>query len=341
MITYQRTSWYGIGYLFQLKGSVFPRCFPACVFAGTFNGLVAGGYIDMTGGGGDGDASGWLSHPYTFQLVGIVFGYLMVTRINMSYARYWEGVTMVKNMHSKWADACGQIIAFDRSLSTETNLTSDPFCCHIVRLFSQMSAMATMRLHIVEPGESILFEEMKGKHPSRIHLPNLTKKGAKSASKSSVRVAPEASGTPLDRDKTEKQLELDLAVQSNAELGSVAHAAANYQSHGGDAKKEKNRAEKVSELAEGITAPERDLLLAAPCPVFATAQRIQRAIVTRLHAGGMRAPPPIISRIFQEVSNGCVLLVTLLALSLRKALDRSLKGVPSPPTFASHQVAFL
>ena len=118
-----------------------------------------------------------LSHPYTFQLVGLIFGYLTVYRINISYLRYWEGVTMVKNMHSKWADACGQVISFDRSLSAECDLTSDDFVCHIVRLFSQMSAMATMRLHIVEPGESVLFEAIGARdaHESRLKPLRATK----------------------------------------------------------------------------------------------------------------------------------------------------------------------
>ena len=48
----------------------------------------------------------WLNEAYGMQLLGIVFGYLCVTRINMSYARYWEGVTQVKTMHSKCAPPC-------------------------------------------------------------------------------------------------------------------------------------------------------------------------------------------------------------------------------------------
>ena len=40
------------------------------------------------------------------------------------------------------------------------------------------------------------------------------------------------------------------------------------------------------------------------CPVLGTMQRIIRAISTRHKAGGVRAPAPIVSRIFQELSNG-------------------------------------
>lgn len=62
--------------------------------------------------------------------------------------------------------------------------------------------------------------------------------------------------------------------------------------------------QKGKELIQGLTTREIAFLAAAPEPVFATAMRIQRSIITRMHAGGMQAPPPIISRIFQEVSNG-------------------------------------
>ena len=92
---------------------------------------------------------------------------------------------------------------------------------------------------------------------------------------------------------------------SNKDLNAVAMAASKYQvAHASGHLVHRKRAEEIEELASGISKHERELLLAAPCPVFATAQRIQRSIVTRLHAGGMRAPPPIVSRIFQEVSSG-------------------------------------
>ena len=95
-------------------------------------------------------------HPYAFQLFGIVFGYLTVARLNWSYNRYWEGVTHIKVMHSKWADAATQVLAFDRLDDSSTSIADDPFCRHIVRLFSQLSALATMRLHVeseLKPGK--------------------------------------------------------------------------------------------------------------------------------------------------------------------------------------------
>merc|ERR1719446_686236 len=82
----------------------------------------------------------WLNNNYAISLLGVVFGYLCVTRINMSYSRYWEGVTQVKTMHSKWADACAQCIIFDRSRDPALDLRHEPFSRHLIRLFSQLSA---------------------------------------------------------------------------------------------------------------------------------------------------------------------------------------------------------
>ena len=66
----------------------------------------------------------------------------------LTKACQYLGVTQVKTMHSKWADAAGQCLNFDRLQQPHCDLRDEPFCRHLVRLFSQLSAMATMRLHI-------------------------------------------------------------------------------------------------------------------------------------------------------------------------------------------------
>eukprot|EP00966_Prymnesium_polylepis_P305260 7053990-Prymnesium_polylepis.1 len=50
-------------------------------------------------------------------------------------------------MYSKWADACTQILAFDRLDDIAVDISGEPFCKHIVNLFVQLSALATVRLH--------------------------------------------------------------------------------------------------------------------------------------------------------------------------------------------------
>ena len=325
MKQYQRTEWYGFGYVFQWYGSILPRCVPITVVAVVFNWLVHKRHIPLWED--KMAAHDALAHPYTFQVVGLMFASFTIYRINISYNRYWEGVTMVKNMHSKWADACGQVISFDRSRSSQCDLTSDPFCCHVVRLFSQMSAMATMRLHVVEPGESMLFENMEPVSAAQGRLKPLEKArtstrigGAANEKKPACRVSKIApagvcqtksphehapAGDSLAAPAGDSLAALAKEEKAREALGSVAEVANLHKSDGHLKRgKSKSKHEKMQELAAGISPAERRLLQAAPCPVFATAQRIQRAIITRHHAGGMVAPPPIVSRIVQEISNG-------------------------------------
>jgi len=321
MINYTRSSYYGLTYLFRIQGSVVPRSLMGTAVACIINWMIFEEIIPLPGSSSDDRSNGLIAHPYTFQVMGLIFGYLSVYRIQVSYLRYWEGVTMVKNMHSKWADACGQVIAFDRSKSSETDVTTDPFCVHIVRLFSQMSAMATMRLHVVDAGESLYFDAVEAATSSRLApLGNSVSKSTKNLIKGklgrSSKVEPDEHKKKNQHHLNDLPVHAGESLSSVTALGNVHEVARKHNEHmvsnkrGGSISgsfslsRSPTVAEKVHELSGGIAPAERRLLLKAPCPVFATAQRIQRAITTRLNAGGMCAPPPIVSRIFQEISNG-------------------------------------
>ena len=57
--------------------------------------------------------SEFLHHPYPHQITSVMIGFMMVFRVQLSYQRYWEGIAMLYNMHTKWHDASIQIVAFD------------------------------------------------------------------------------------------------------------------------------------------------------------------------------------------------------------------------------------
>ena len=120
------------------------------------------------------------------RVFGIVFGFLCVARLNICYSRYWEGVTHVKMMHSKWSDAAAQAVAFDRVKSPDCDLTSEPFCHHLVHLFSQLSALATMELHVNKSGmasSGIQMEWLRREH-SGSGLGEDSFKGSRTSSRS-------------------------------------------------------------------------------------------------------------------------------------------------------------
>ena len=94
------------------------------------------------------------------QLFGLVFGYLSIARLNISYNRYWEGATELHVLHSKWADAASQTLAFDRIDDAREDI-SDDFCMHIVRLFSQFSAVATAMLHLTPAEQQAMWNHLE------------------------------------------------------------------------------------------------------------------------------------------------------------------------------------
>jgi len=231
MIFYERTNWYGLSYLLVLHGSLLPRLLPATAVGGVIGGITSAGLLD--GPLGMDVAKDLFEHPYSFQLFGIVFGYLCIARLNISYQRYWEGVSQVKIMYSKWADACTQILAFDRLDDIAVDISGEPFCKHIVNLFVQLSALATVRLH----AETIDF-------------------------------------------RNEHEMDADYEKLCRGEL-------AGYE----DIKFEQD---------------EILFLRRSTDRVHCQVGRINRSITSRQYAGGLKAPPPIVSRVFQEISNGMV-----------------------------------
>ena len=65
MISYSRTSWYGVHYFFILTGSVLPRCMPPAALS------VLVTWLCREDGGNILLPIEELGHPYIFQLVGI------------------------------------------------------------------------------------------------------------------------------------------------------------------------------------------------------------------------------------------------------------------------------
>ena len=224
MIPYVRTEWYGMGYLTRLTGSQLPHCLPWAIVSGAMGAFFASGVLDSHGW----PIRDFFGDPYAMQVLGIVFGYLSITRLNVSYNRYWEGTTQVraaaghpspphtptislasvphcppphqhpnhhllhrtseqvKIMHARWMAACVHLLSFDRISSPDPVLRNDPFCArrghsldfrhgkgrhgprtlsaaspadpsllrfipaghHLMRIFSQLSAVSIMTLHV-------------------------------------------------------------------------------------------------------------------------------------------------------------------------------------------------
>lgn len=98
-----------------------------------------------------------LPHHYGMHALGVVVGFAVVFRTNLGWQRYWEAVTQLHIMYSKWGDAFSQLIAFAGvSMSRAKAKKSeegdskfkriDDLMEHAYRNFILMSAMAADRL---------------------------------------------------------------------------------------------------------------------------------------------------------------------------------------------------
>ena len=304
MIYYARTSWYGLGYLLRCNGSLIPRCLPAVVLAGVISGVTSSGVLNSDGGGFSTELADTFGHSYAMQILGVVFGFLSVTRMNMSYQRYWEGISAVKVMHSKWTDACVQVLTFDCNDSHGVGCGGEPFREYIVRLFCQLSAVATITLHL---------DEFASFHSKDAHeqalLTRLCVFPRVETGQTRHRTA--ANLGRIDRELTrghQKPEKVRCHGRPSASQARVSFMPANSKAAPPRGHPER-RSYVISNDSTDLADPvfnelDKEFVARAVDPVHATCQRILRSIATRHKAGGIAAPPPIVSRIFQEISNG-------------------------------------
>ena len=99
----------GVMEIFQLYGSVLPRCFLHALFSALLGGIMEYFQLDLFN-----YRVVW-QHPYALQLFSMVLGFSLVMRIQIAYARYWEGATQCFQASSKWIDAAMQMVAFDEA----------------------------------------------------------------------------------------------------------------------------------------------------------------------------------------------------------------------------------
>ncbi|CAE8591320.1 unnamed protein product [Polarella glacialis] len=105
MIAYDQGTW-GVWFIFQIKGSVFPK---AACWATSSSVLAVLVKLFLFSWHDteymDGVDTIWSS--YTF-----VLGFLIVFRNNQAYSRFWEGTSLTKQMRGQWFSALSGLFAF-------------------------------------------------------------------------------------------------------------------------------------------------------------------------------------------------------------------------------------
>ena len=85
-------------------------------------------------------------HPYSLHVFGMVLGFALVMRIQIAYARFWEGATQAAQMASKWVDVASQVVCFDEASSDAYSENAIDFRLKILHFTSLMHACALLEM---------------------------------------------------------------------------------------------------------------------------------------------------------------------------------------------------
>ena len=111
MIIYDQRRWAGLPLIFQLAGSIYPRCLPHI--------LISSGVVVALKAIENWTDIEWFQdvfkHPYVYQIYTFVLGFIMVFRTSLAYSRFWEGRTELETMSAKWGDAALISVVFDNA----------------------------------------------------------------------------------------------------------------------------------------------------------------------------------------------------------------------------------
>jgi len=149
MIPYEFGTW-GIGFIFQLRGSVFPKALfwsvPSALLAATVRYHVSRYNL---GSHPEASMSGAINLWGTF--TGMV-GFLLVFRTQIAYSRFWEGGTILQQVRGVWFNATSNLIAFCSS-SIEKEGDVAKFQHLLVRLMSLLYCTALQQVASVDDGQ--------------------------------------------------------------------------------------------------------------------------------------------------------------------------------------------
>merc|ERR550537_1568694 len=95
-----------------------------------------------------------IEHPYAAQVFGIITGYLLIMRLQVSVQRWDHGMASAQKMETKWSDAFAQLAAFtacsrERHIAAghpEKNLILDQAEKDLAHMFSLLHAVAVCSL---------------------------------------------------------------------------------------------------------------------------------------------------------------------------------------------------
>lgn len=295
MIEYDNSRQYGI--LFQRAGSVIPQSLPIGFFTGSIGLLLA--TLRYTGRTQEFyDDGKYIEKAFAIQVLATVVGYLIVVRTNMALRRWMDGISDIQSMLSKWGDAYNTLIGFFSGKEGPPAMQKRilMFRVRMAHWFSLMSCLAFAslrggslgRLSDVPIREMLCPEE---------HEYNNTDEGITFSKYEDARQRKRNSGRTSERGSHKRTS--SFSMKEPADLAFSARESAELLEHKLDALRE-------SELVVLHRPSNEEVarLDGAADPVNVICLWIIQAIILEIRAKTLDTPPPIVTRVFQELSNG-------------------------------------
>lgn len=322
MIRYDNSKQFRI--IFHRTGSVLPSCMPigVCCFClglglaiyREIDGKKESSFLTKKEGKKE---TGYIDDPFTCLIVATVIGYLLVVRTNMALGRWMEGISDIQLMLSKWGDAFDALSAFftGKAGSPEQLREILMFRIRVAHWLSLMSclAFATLRNHgSLGPLAEVPIRELLDDQPQMVR--------AKSFALNRV-------GEMGDSGRASCEGRLVLPSDTNGSgsvgvqgLGSMEPGRGSLAAGGRvqkpELEKDKHHFDAVGveeiDLAENMdlkvlsipSAEEVALLEMAEDKPNVICLWIIQGVILMIRQKLLDIPPPIVSRIFQELSNG-------------------------------------
>lgn len=299
------------------RGSLIPRAVPFGLFS-TALGIVLLSIRYMTGGDKATELEAWspprwllpfvdIDHPISIYMGGLILGFLCVLRARWATSRYFEGMTNMQFAASKWGDGYCQLTTFIRSSARKhkeqghglkSSVVKDliSFQNKMLHWFSMMDALAVNALQAEQLGidEEVFFHRVKEIRPPEFdvfgkvhHNPHTDEDEDEDD--------PDREGAPkpsVAARSTKRQLKSRFMGSISVETDD--YSSLNEPDHG---------LSKITIIGH-ISDHEGQCLRKASNKVNLITGWILEAISVYSLKGAILTEPPILSRIYQELSNG-------------------------------------
>eukprot|EP00929_Paragymnodinium_shiwhaense_P028061 TRINITY_DN16343_c0_g1_i2.p1 TRINITY_DN16343_c0_g1~~TRINITY_DN16343_c0_g1_i2.p1 ORF type:complete len:477 (-),score=76.97 TRINITY_DN16343_c0_g1_i2:327-1757(-) len=170
MIDYDFGTW-GVGFVFSLYGSVFPRALAWAVPSGALAALYCRLFKGMWGDPENYPDIGGTSFTVVWGGYTFIVGFLLVFRTQIAWARFWEGAKILWYMKGVWVNAVSNTLAFT-TVDPNKKAEADSFKHFLVRL---MSMLFSASLEAISTETEIDFSTLGDFGISEDHLEYLTR----------------------------------------------------------------------------------------------------------------------------------------------------------------------